>query len=147
MSAFLDKELKDELEKLKKETEFFGKTLSYIKNGLGEIAKRYSIKSFDDFIEILRLAWNLEIKEGVELYTLEEAINWFRNNHVGASYTACLLKVKDELSNKITLHHVFINDNKDPVLDGSLPYRIVETRGIDDDLRRLFGDKDLILLK
>lgn len=130
------------------ENNVFRKQLPEIVKFLGEILEKLRIRSLNDLKVLIKYAWNLEIQEDLDEYGLRNAVEWFKDNHPGQNYTACLLMVKDKRNEKITLHHFFIdNKYKEPVLDGSLPYRITETKSIDEDLKRVFGNKDMILLK
>lgn len=130
------------------EDNIFKKQLPDIVKFLSDILEKFRIKSLNDLKVLIRYAWNLEILENVDEYSLGNAIEWFKDNHPGQNYTACLLMVKDKFNDNMTLHHVFINNKyREPVLDGSLPYRIVETRRIDEELKKVFGNKDMILLK
>lgn len=122
-----------------------------LKQKIGDLLENIS---YDTLIQLIKLAWNFEEKYQ-ENYGLEDAIKWFKSNHPGKQYLACILmsvkleitKLK-EIPDMISLHHCFIEtETNNPVLDGSLPYRVVKTLTLKDDLKNAFGNKDMIILR
>lgn len=82
------------------------------------------------------------------LYTLEEAIEWFKveKPSVETHLRGCLLK--DNLSGRrrLKLTHCFVNSQGQPLLDDNYPILIVKTDNISSDLEDLFGEKIMLIL-
>jgi len=100
--------------------------------------------SIDELFQTVKLVMNYEEKN-TRFYTLKESIEWFKKNFPKkGGYDASVYMEKYE--NFYKLHHFFIDSNKDPKL-GEMPYLVVVTIKIDDELINVFGSKDLIILQ
>lgn len=98
--------------------------------------------------DVLKLAINYEEKN-TQNYTAAEMIKWFREKYK-AGIDGCVYMVKNTEKNTTIyeLHHVFIDrEKKEPCLDGSHSYMKVVALNIDDDIQRMFKDKDMIILR
>ncbi len=141
--------IKDET--AKKGVEFISQTFDSIVEAAKKRFKILKECSNDSIVQLIKMAWNYEEKFQ-ESYGLEDAIRWFKDNHPGKKYLACILMQKKvelkELPTVTSLHHCFIEiTTNNPILDGSLPYRIIQTIDVKDDLKKAFGNKDMIILK
>jgi hypothetical protein len=59
---------------------------------------------------------------------------------------AGLLKEKND-NGIITVHHFFISNDDEPLLNGAYPHRVVNASTLDADLLNQFDNKNLLIIK
>jgi len=143
---------------MNKDSDILSLIESLVKN-LKDVKKIFSEKTFldwmqeydvlkkmtiDELFQTVKLVMDYEEKN-TRFYTFKESIEWFKKNFPKkGGYNASVYMEKYE--NFYKLHHFFIDSNKDPKL-GEMPYLVVVTIKIDDELINVFGSKDLIILQ
>lgn len=136
----------------------------YLKKGFRFITDKL-ISDFIDFIKerydkvvnysgndlnyLIKMAINYE-EIYKEEYSLTDAIKFFKVDTGENRYLRCIHREQAETpqTTYIKLHHCFVDEKtKNVVLDGSLPYRVVTTSKLKDDLNNAFGNKDMFIIK
>lgn len=111
-------------------------------NGLSYLNKRR-----EDLTPLVKMAWNYD--EGWRgSYTLEEAVAWFKSNMPRGVSAGCLLRIRPDGKHPYQrLHHCFLNEAREPLLNGDYPHRVVNTKTLGDSLDRQFAGTDMIVFR
>ncbi|WP_104708363.1 hypothetical protein [Helicobacter ailurogastricus] len=126
----LVEEIKKALVKLMKE---MGCSLANVKEAFKQIS-----------LDTLLQAWNYtEVNQ--DKYSFKELLNWVKqhlkpNFHSGASIT------KEEKAGVIILSCCLMDKNNMPMTSPKDPFLRVITKELDEDLKKNFGDKNVIVL-
>jgi hypothetical protein len=100
-----------------------------------------------EYYEYFKMAWNYEEKSCNE-YSFAEAVSWFKNNSPkGMTGIKASLRKKKNDNGIIAVHHFFVSNDNEPLLNGAYPYRVVNTLTLDTDLLNQFDNKNLLIIK
>ncbi len=140
----LVKKIKEDLLQFAKK--YGAPALNYIKDLQESISKSGGLMDF------FKEAWSLEEKN-TDVFAFKECIQWSKEN-IGQFKLVAVYKTlnKDSLDakgkpRKMDIHVCFMNDKKEPVLDGSASHLLVHCDEIDSDFANCFGNKDMIVLQ
>lgn len=119
-----------------------------------ELVKKFGKKAFDSISKIqeagglkkfVNTAWYSDEKE-TDIFTFKECIDWIKlyydkNKHGGA------IVGKKQNENGLLLKVCFIDKDENTLSDEESHYLIVRCNGLDDNLKKQFGDKNAIIIK
>ncbi len=129
--------------------------LKIVIDALGKVIQDGAVGIADEFIKSIgnlsneeaSLALNFQ-KIEKELWAFKESIGWVKSNFKKDIHNAAvIIKSSSEDGVKINLFHVFLDKNNYPMIESSYPMLMVSTSEFDMELRKNFGNKEMIILK
>lgn len=83
-----------------------------------------------------------------DIYTLKNAVEWFRDKRPAEDVRGCILKnVIPTNSERLKLTLCFIDGSNKPLIGNDYPTLVVKPKQLSSELSDLFGDKDMLILQ
>lgn len=86
-------------------------------------------------------------QEEPDIYTLESAVEWFRDKRPADNLRGCIFKESTPTRDRLKLTLCFIDSNNEPLLGKRYPTLIVKPKQLSQELSDLFGNKEMLVLQ
>lgn len=86
-------------------------------------------------------------QEEPDIYTLESAVEWFRDKRPADNLRGCIFKESTPTRDRLKLTLCFIDSNNEPLLGESYPTLTVKPKQLSQELSDLFGNKEMLVFQ